>query len=51
MSSCRYFITFLKVGNDFIIVKLIMTSFYSEVSGPCAQLNRIDTPNSPDFRL
>ena len=22
-----------------------MASFYGEVSGPCAQLNRVDTPN------
>ena len=35
--------------NDVILVKLIETSSYGEVSGPRAQLNRVDTPNSPNI--
>ena len=50
MSSYKHFIMFPTV-SDVIIVKLIVTSSYAEVSGPCAQLNRVDTPNSPKFGL
>ena len=35
------------LADDVMIVKLIVISSYDEVSGPCAQLNRIDAPNSP----
>ena len=50
MSSRKHFIMFV-AADDIIIVKLIVTSSYGEVSGPCAQLNRVDTPNSPNFGL
>ena len=49
MSSCKHFMTY--PTDDIIIAKLIVTSAYGEVSGPCAQLNGIDTPNSPSFGL
>ena len=42
---------FQQLADDIIIAKLIVTLFYGEVSGPCAQLNRADTPNSPNFGL
>ena len=51
MSSCKHFMMFHKLADDVIIVKLIVTSSYGEVSGPCAQLNRVDTPNNPNFGL
>ena len=40
-----------QLADDVIILKLIVTSTYGEVSGPCAQPNRVDTPNSPNFGL
>ena len=40
-----------QLADDVIILKLIVTSSYGEVSGPCAQPNRVDTPNSPNFGL
>ena len=40
-----------QLADDVIILKLIVTSSYGEVSGPFAQPNRIDTPNSPNFGL
>ena len=40
-----------QLADDVVLVKLIVTSFYGEVSGPCAQLNRVDTPNSPNSGL
>ena len=40
-----------QLADDIIILKLIVTSSYGEVSGPCAQPNRVDTPNSPNFGL
>ena len=39
-----------QLADDVIILKLIVTS-YGEVNGPCAQPNRVDTPNSPNFGL
>ena len=51
MSKCKHYMNCQKVSRDVIIVKLIVTSSYGEVSGPCAQLNRVDTPNSPNFGL
>ena len=53
MSSCKHFKMFQQLADDVLTVKLIVTSSYAEamVSGPCAQLNRVDTPNSPSFRL
>ena len=38
-----------QLADDVIIVKLIVASSYGDVSVPCAQLNHIDTPNSPNF--
>ena len=40
-----------QLADDVVILKLIVTSSYGEVSGPCAQPNRVDTPNSPNFGL
>ena len=40
-----------QLADDVIILKLVVTSSYGEVSGPCAQPNRLDTPNSPNFGL
>ena len=40
-----------QLADDVIILKLIVTSSYGEVGGPCAQPNRVDTPNSPNFGL
>ena len=40
-----------QLADEVIILKLIVTSSYGEVSGPCAQPNRLDTPNSPNFGL
>ena len=40
---------FKQLADDIIIVKLIVTSSYGEVSGPCAQLKHVDKPNSPYF--
>ena len=40
-----------QLADDIIIVKLIVTSSYGEVSGPYAQLNHVDTPNSPYLGL
>ena len=40
-----------QLADDVIILKLIVTSSYGEVSGPCAQPNREDRPNSPNFGL
>ena len=49
MSSFKHFMMFQQLADD--VIELIVTSSYGEVSGPCAQLNRIDTPNSPNFGL
>ena len=40
-----------QLADDVIILKLIVTSSNGEVSGPCAQPNRVDTPNIPNFGL
>ena len=40
-----------QLADDVIILKLIVTSSYGEVSGLCAQPNCVDTPNSPNFGL
>ena len=40
-----------QLADDVIILKLIVTSSYGEVSGPCEQPNRLDTPNSSNFGL
>ena len=40
-----------QLADDVVILNLIVTSFYAEVSSPCAQPNRVDTPNSPNFGL
>ena len=51
MSSCKHLMMFKKLSDDVIIAKLIAMSSYGEASGPCAQLNWVDTPNSPYFGL
>ena len=38
-----------QLADDVIILKLIVTSSYGEVSG--AEPNRVDTPNGPNFGL
>ena len=40
-----------QLADDVIILKLIVTSSYGEVSGPCAQPSCVDTPNSSNFVL
>ena len=53
LSSCHHVNIFEveQLADEVIILKLIVTSSYGEVSGPCAQPNRMDTPNSPNFGL
>ena len=52
MSSCKHFMKLFKqLTDEVIILKLMVTSCYDEVSGPCAQLDCVDTPNSPNFGL
>ena len=51
MSSCKHFMMFQQLADDVIIVKLIVTSSCYKVSGPCAQLNHVDTPNSLNLGL
>ena len=40
-----------QLADEVIILKLIVTLSYGEVSSPCAQQNHVDTPNSPNFGL
>ena len=49
MSLGKHFMNFQQLADDVIIVKPIVTSSYGEVRGPCAQLNHVDTSNSPNF--
>ena len=57
MSSCKHFWSYVNIfevkqlADDVIILKLIVTSSYGEESGPCAQPNRVATPNSLNFGL
>ena len=51
ISSYKRFCHFKQLADDVMIVELIVTSSNGEVSGHCAQLTRVDTPNSPNFGL
>ena len=49
--TSKHFMMLQNLADDIIMVKLIVTSSYGEVSGPCAQVICVDTPNSPNFGL